>query len=138
MGAVVDTSVLIDLECDPSTASRLPEGHYYVSLVSLAELQVGVEYGVGAQRVRREAFWELVCREFEVVTPSLAIAKRVGHITHALQIAGKLIGSHDLWIAATALELGEPVLTADVQDFARVPGLAVVPWVASRGTAQRP
>ncbi len=128
MGAVVDTSVLIELERDPNAATRLPEGRRFVALVSLAELQVGVEYGQGTVRVQREAFVELVSREFEVVIPSLDIAKRVGRISYLLRTGGKLIGAHDIWIAATAMALGEPVITADVQDFQRVDGLSVIPW----------
>jgi predicted nucleic acid-binding protein len=34
----------------------------------------------------------------------------------------------DLRIAATALELGFTVVTKNLRDFGRVPGLAVVDW----------
>ena len=128
MGAVVDTSVLIELERNPSAATRLPEGRRFVALVSLAELQVGVEYAQGTARGQRASFFDLVNREFEVVMPSIEIAKRVGRISYLLRTGGKLVGAHDIWIAATAMMLGEPVLTADVHSFQRVDGLTVLPW----------
>jgi len=43
-------------------------------------------------------------------------------------LAGRadVIGSHDLWIAATALAHGFGVATSNDRDFGRVPGLRVL------------
>ena len=47
---------------------------------------------------------------------------------HAAQLAtGTRSGAHDLLIAAIALARGFAVLTRDVSDFERVPGLTVFP-----------
>ena len=35
-------------------------------------------------------------------------------------------GDNDLWIGATALELGEPLVTRDHQHFSRIAGLTVI------------
>jgi predicted nucleic acid-binding protein len=43
-----------------------------------------------------------------------------------LSRANRLIGPHDLWIAATALQYNLPLLTQNVNEFRRVPGLDVV------------
>jgi tRNA(fMet)-specific endonuclease VapC len=43
---------------------------------------------------------------------------------------GVRIGTHDLRIAATALNRQMTVVTANVSDFARVPGLKVEDWSA--------
>jgi tRNA(fMet)-specific endonuclease VapC len=43
-----------------------------------------------------------------------------------MQGAGKMIGAHDLLIAATALAQGHAVLTQNAKDFKRVPGLTVL------------
>jgi predicted nucleic acid-binding protein len=39
---------------------------------------------------------------------------------------GRMIGAHDLLIGATALCHGHAVLTADVGEFSRIPGLEAV------------
>jgi tRNA(fMet)-specific endonuclease VapC len=38
---------------------------------------------------------------------------------------GTRIGSHDLMIGATCISLGFPVITSDIRDFERIPGLKV-------------
>ncbi len=38
------------------------------------------------------------------------------------------IGGNDLLIAATALESGATVVTRNLRDFGRVPGLLVIDW----------
>jgi tRNA(fMet)-specific endonuclease VapC len=45
-----------------------------------------------------------------------------------LRRSGVRIGTHDLRIAATALERQMTVVTANVPDFVRVPGLNVEDW----------
>jgi tRNA(fMet)-specific endonuclease VapC len=46
----------------------------------------------------------------------------------ALETGGKPIGPNDLLIAAHALALGLPLVTANLDEFLRIPGLAVIPW----------
>ncbi len=48
-----------------------------------------------------------------------------------LRQANAWIGSPDAWIAATALTLDIPLLTRNVRDFTRVPGLAVRDYAAT-------
>jgi tRNA(fMet)-specific endonuclease VapC len=43
-----------------------------------------------------------------------------------LRSAGRLIGTNDLWIACTARSENLPLLTRNVAEFRRVPGLSVV------------
>ena len=44
---------------------------------------------------------------------------------------GLLIGTHDMWIAATARILGMAVLTTNKKDFERIAGLKVVNFEAN-------
>ena len=48
----------------------------------------------------------------------------------ALERAGTPIGSHDLFIAAHARSLGMVVVTHNLRQFQRVPGLVVEDWWA--------
>jgi tRNA(fMet)-specific endonuclease VapC len=48
-----------------------------------------------------------------------------------LRRAGTPIGTSDRLIAATALEHDAVVVTSDVRDFMRVPGLIVEDWRAA-------
>ena len=45
-----------------------------------------------------------------------------------LMAEGRLIGPHDLWLAATCLAYRLTMVTANVREFARVPGLVVESW----------
>jgi tRNA(fMet)-specific endonuclease VapC len=45
-----------------------------------------------------------------------------------LTAGGKLIGSHDLWLAASCIVHGLDLMTANRREFQRVPGLTVEVW----------
>ena len=139
MGAVIDTDVLIDLErgaaLDRLYTEHIPPGQLRVSLVSIAELQVGIEYAKTPEmRASREDFLELVLREFRLEAPSVKTAVEAGRVVHQLQSQGQRIGKHDSWIAATARVLGVPVVTANVAHFERVQGLHVIRWSHASNT----
>ena len=51
-------------------------------------------------------------------------------IFRALQLQGSLIDTNDLWIAAAALVHGMGVVTNNVDEFRRMPGLAVLSYRA--------
>jgi tRNA(fMet)-specific endonuclease VapC len=63
-------------------------------------------------------------RNWEIVT--FAEAAILRH--HSLKRQKLNIGGNDLKIAAIALELGATVVTRNVRDFGRVPGLALDDW----------
>lgn len=57
-----------------------------------------------------------------IMTPvSYSIAKRAGELART-----RRVGKADLLIAATALELGLPLMTRNVKDFKKIPGLRLV------------
>lgn len=51
-----------------------------------------------------------------------------GELYRYLRQRGSLIGTNDLWIAATALVYGMPLVTRNVEHFERVPGLELVEY----------
>jgi tRNA(fMet)-specific endonuclease VapC len=54
------------------------------------------------------------------------VARAHAEIWVALERRGEMIGAHDMWIAATAISHGMELATANVDEFERVPGLAVI------------
>ena len=98
-----------------------------LSAVTVAELEFGTRKSVDYAREM-----EVVHR---VLTPFTLLdfdardcASRYGEIRHALEMAGKAIGSLDTLIAAHALAAGATLVTANTKEFARVPGLTVENW----------
>lgn len=57
-----------------------------------------------------------------------AVATSYGKLVKGLRAKGQLIGTNDLWIAATALVQGVPLLTRNIQELGRVPGLRLMTY----------
>jgi tRNA(fMet)-specific endonuclease VapC len=55
-----------------------------------------------------------------------SVALQFGSVARLLRARGQLIGTNDLWIAATALAHEAPLLTRNVAHFTRVPELRVI------------
>jgi tRNA(fMet)-specific endonuclease VapC len=131
LGLVVDTSVLIGLErsgyaIDHLSALTLAEP-VALSTVTASELLVGVERAdTEERRERRSAFVESALASIPLLPIDLEVARVHARLAAALLVAGQLIGAHDLLVAATAIRAGYGVLTNNVVEFERVPGLTVV------------
>jgi predicted nucleic acid-binding protein len=54
------------------------------------------------------------------------VSWQYGRAFQHLQKNGQLIGTNDLWIAATALAYRMPIVTANHEECQRVPGLEVL------------
>lgn len=130
MGVLVDSGVVIDLERRNAPLSVLLESDldesFALAAISASELLVGVlRADTHERRLRREAFVEGVLARLPVLPFDLPIARVHTDIGVRLFAAGQRIGAHDLLIAATALTHGYAVLTANLREFQRVPGLVV-------------
>ena len=64
--------------------------------------------------------------QIETIPFALEEARHHARIWAELALNGKLIGAHDLLIAATALSFGFTLATFNPREFARVPGLVLV------------
>lgn len=87
---------------------------------------VRAELLFGAERSRDPVNEHAVVERFLEPFLSLPFDDQASHcarIRHALERAGQRIGAHDLEIAAIALARGLTVVTHNVSEFARVPGL---------------
>jgi tRNA(fMet)-specific endonuclease VapC len=53
------------------------------------------------------------------------VAAHYGEIVAHLSGIGQMIGANDLWIGAHARALGVTLVTSNVREFRRIPGLRV-------------
>jgi len=72
--------------------------------------------------------WEKLCRPYPILPWTNDVSWKYGEIYRLLAANGQLIGTNDLWIAATASVNGMGVVTNNVEEFKRVPGLAVLSY----------
>ena len=100
-----------------------------ISAVTYAELCFGVANGVAALRGGRWQQLSAFTRLLLVLPLDEAAAKHYGEVRSQLTSKGQLIGNNDLFIAAHALSLGAILVTNNVREFGRVPGLVVENWV---------
>ena len=130
MAVLIDSSVFIGVErrgFPPEDATALAAGEEAaLASVTASELLAGVHRADSpARRPRREAFVEAILELIPVLPFDLRVARTHAQVWTQLTAAGRPIGAHDLLIAATALAHGYAVLTENLRDFQRVPGLVV-------------
>ena len=130
MAQLIDASVFIALERrgqDPLTpTTTASDDRVGIAAITASELLVGVHRADSPQRrLRREAFVETILERIPVLPFDLRVARSHAQILAQLAATGQLIGANDLLIAATALSYGYSVLTDNLREFHRVPGLVV-------------
>lgn len=141
MGAVVDTTVFIDLERSTSRhgyarsaeliGQRLteclgPDDEAAIAAITASELLHGVHRASAKHRATREAFVESLLAVVPVLDFDLLAARAHARLWAELAKAGSDVGPHDRIVAATAISLGWQVATANVRHFGRIAGLDVV------------
>jgi tRNA(fMet)-specific endonuclease VapC len=98
-----------------------------ISTITLAELYFGVEKSSRrAQNLR--AVEEFVAR-LEALPFSVEAAAHYGQVRAELERAGQLAGPHDMLIGAHARSEGLIVVTNNLREFERIPGLRIENWV---------
>jgi len=132
MGLMVDTNVFIRFEKSgkPVDFSLWDNSEkVYISVVIVSELLMGVHRAdTEERRQRRSAFVEAIIAGVGVLDFTVSAARIHAEIYAELAKKGQLIGSHDLMIAATARCHNLALLTDNVHEFSRVPGLRVIPF----------
>lgn len=129
---LLDTNILIAaLKGHPAVRARLestPLESLRLSAVVLGELEFGAEKSAYAER-NRARLAELT-RRLPLLGLDAEAAACYGRLRSQLERLGTPIGANDLWIAAQALRHGATVVTDNLREFERVPGLAVENWLA--------
>ncbi|MDP2810483.1 MAG: type II toxin-antitoxin system VapC family toxin [Rhodocyclaceae bacterium] len=103
------------------------QGRMAVSAITVAELVHGAEKSQFP--ARNLAVVEDFFSRLAVLPYTAEAAYHYGGIRTALEQAGQPIGINDLHIAAHARSLGLTLVTNNLREFERVPGLLLENWV---------
>ena len=106
--------------------AAFPVGDLGISVITLAELEYGASKSSEPTR-NREALEQFVS-PLEIAAFDRQATSVYGKIRALLETRGRPIGSMDLLIAAHALSLNVRLVTNNVREFKRVPGLRVENW----------
>lgn len=132
MGVILDTSVLIAGERSTirmvDLLRSLGDDPVALAAITASELLHGCHRSADpGVRARRAAFVEGVLGAIPVLSFGTAEARRHAELWAALAEQGAPIGPHDMLIGATALAHGYSLAALNRRDFARIPGLRLVP-----------
>ena len=128
---LLDTNVLSDLVRNPqgevtAQIAKAGEDSICTSIVVAAELRYGAAKSNSAKLAERI---DLILSTLEILPLETPADFQYAAIRHHLTRQGTTIGPNELLIAAHALAKGLTVVTANVREFSRVPGLKVENWL---------
>jgi tRNA(fMet)-specific endonuclease VapC len=104
----------------------LRRGEAVLSVITFGELLYGAAKSVKRTETLREL--EELAQLLPVLPLPHAAAESYGTIRAELELAGRMIGNNDLWIAAHAKAEGLTLVTNNEREFRRVRGLKVQNW----------
>jgi tRNA(fMet)-specific endonuclease VapC len=110
-----------------SRLTALPMGDVGLSTITAAELHVGVQKSRDPAR-NAEAL-TMFLLPLEIADFGYAAAEAYGRIRATLEAAGTPIGPLDTLIAGHAASLDVILVTDNVAEFSRVPGLRIENWL---------
>lgn len=131
MGLILDTSVLIAAERGKLDSKKffaqLKETPVFLAAITASELLHGVERAQNEViRSRRSRFVESMLAQIPVIEFDLDAARTHSVLWSRLEVAGTMIGAHDLLIAATAVASGHAVATLNRKEFERIDQLELI------------
>lgn len=128
---LLDTNILSDLVRNPQGVvaeqiTKAGEDTVCTSIIVAAELRYGAIKSNSAKLAERI---DLILSAMEILPLETPTDHRYAVLRHHLTCEGTLIGPNGLLIAAHALACDLTVVTANVREFSRVPGLKVENWL---------
>jgi tRNA(fMet)-specific endonuclease VapC len=108
----------------------LEAGTVFTSAIVYGELLVGEEKGLVRSRLALPL--DYLLRNIAILPVDDAAAQHYARLRAHLEIKGQIIGTHDLWIAAQAVSRNLTLVSENLREFRRVPGLKVENWVQRR------
>lgn len=130
---LIDANILSDVIRAPDAAASrrlaaFDDASLCTSVIVAAELRFGAVKRASANLSSKV---ELVLGAIRVEPFREPADMHYAEIRAALERAGTPIGNNDMLIAAHALALGCVLVTDNVREFSRVPGLIVENWIRS-------
>ena len=107
--------------------TRVKPDEVGISTVTLSELWYGVENS--SRREQNEILLHMFTASLIIAQYDDKAAEQYGVIRTHLKKTGSMIGEMDLLIAAHAASLGATLITNNLREFRRVPGLRLENWV---------
>ena len=130
---LLDTNIVIyTMKNRPQQLKRHFQHHHGrigISTVTLGELVFGAEHSQQVERNLSDI--EAMASRLEVLPFDNNAAYHFGQIRAALYRMGLPIGPYDMMIAGQARALGLTLVTNNVKEFERVPGLLLEDWSQS-------
>lgn len=127
---VLDTNTILDYFKGkgrvPERLLATPPSEIALPAISVYEVWVGVLGSQNPKR-RREQF-EAFLSAVEILPFDAEAGMRAAELRHHLEHKGEAIGPLDTLIAAIALAQGGVLVTRNLREFSRVPGLKTVNW----------
>jgi len=131
MVLLLDTNIFIAAsKAHPQVLARLKQHmleELLLSSVVWAELEFGIAKSTHPEHNRR--VFESIARHLQMLPFSQQAARHYGELRAHLEKRGMSIGSNNTLIAAEALAQGATLVTDNVREFSRVPGLRVENWL---------
>ena len=100
----------------------------FVSVITLIELQYGVEKSVVHKQVENQSALDNLIGGLKII-PLESCVKKFAKIKVDLKTKGQMIDNFDLLIAATAIENDLTLVTRNVKHFSRIEGLTIENWI---------
>ena len=129
---LLDTNILSDLVRRPQgvVAQKIAvvgENAICTSIIVAAELRFGA---AKKNSVRLSNQIETILAAMLVVPFEVPSDRKYAHLRQLLESSGNTFGPNDLLIAAQAQTNEQILVTANVSEFSRVPGLQVENWLS--------
>jgi tRNA(fMet)-specific endonuclease VapC len=128
---MLDTNAASDLVADPRgrLASKIADvrmENVAISVVVSAEIEFGLEQKLSERLTGQMRRLLATLRILPLEPPA---DRHYGMLRALFRKQGRPIGPNDLFIAAHALALEATLVTANVGEFSRVPGLKIENWL---------
>ncbi len=130
MQYLLDTNTCIDvMRNHPNVVNRMSgvaPGDSVISTITSYELYTGI--AKCASPDKEQAKVDLLLRTVIELPFDQTAAREAGRIRGLLESRGEMVGPYDVLLAAHALAAGLILVTANTNEFQRVPGLTVENW----------